>query len=85
MQLFQCSYCQHPIYFDNTQCTVCQHHLGFDAQYMHMLALQPGQRAGEFVEAVTQRLTVFARIISIRSVTGLFRLTVRSSFVRPAV
>lgn len=61
MQLFQCSYCQHPIYFDNTQCTVCQHHLGFDAQYMHMLALQPGQRAGEFVEAVTQKAYRFCQ------------------------
>jgi hypothetical protein len=40
MQLFACSHCHQPVYFDNYYCTACQHILGFDARKMQMVALQ---------------------------------------------
>lgn len=40
MHIFNCSACQHPVYFDNLSCTACGHKLGFDAQKMDMVALQ---------------------------------------------
>lgn len=45
MQLFQCSQCWQPIYFDNTQCTSCGALLGFDAQQMKMVALRASATA----------------------------------------
>lgn len=40
MQLFECSNCHQPVYFDNNYCTACQHILGFDSTQMQMVALQ---------------------------------------------
>lgn len=40
MQLFQCSHCGQPVYFDNTFCASCGNQLGFDSTQLNMLSLQ---------------------------------------------
>lgn len=55
MQLFQCSYCTQPVYFDNYSCTHCQHVLGFDAKHTQMLALTGPNAVGAFTETQTQK------------------------------
>ncbi len=40
MQIFECTHCHQPVYFDNNFCTACQHVLGFDPVEMKMLSLE---------------------------------------------
>ena len=42
MQLFKCTHCSSPIYFENTQCGNCGSSLGFLPESMHPVALSPG-------------------------------------------
>ena len=53
MQLFGCSNCSQPVYFDNNYCTACQHILGFDAQKMQMVALQGVNQDAVFTDPST--------------------------------
>ena len=55
MQLFQCSCCQQPVYFDNCICMHCQHILGFDAKKQQMLALTGPNTVWAFTETQTQK------------------------------
>lgn len=54
MQLFECSNCHQPVYFDNNYCTACQHVLGFDAKQMQMVALEGSEDAAIWTEPSSQ-------------------------------
>lgn len=43
MQIFKCTHCEQPVYFDNNLCTACDHVLGFDPVKMKILALVANQ------------------------------------------
>ena len=55
MQLFKCTHCNQPVYFDNYFCTSCHHQLGFDVQQMAMVALTPLENEQVLEEAQTQK------------------------------
>ncbi|GAA5558270.1 uncharacterized protein Rv2568c [Acinetobacter schindleri] len=54
MQLFKCSHCHQPVYFDNNYCTACQHLLGFDSSTMLMVALESNADGSILTEPDTQ-------------------------------
>ena len=54
MQLFECSNCHQPVYFDNNYCTSCQHVLGFDAKQMQMVALEGSEDTAIWTEPSSQ-------------------------------
>lgn len=44
MQLFKCTQCASPIYFENTFCGTCGSSLGFLAEEMQLIAFNPGEK-----------------------------------------
>ena len=52
MQIFECTNCTHPVYFDNIVCIKCQYQLGFDSKNIKMISLYQDQ-SGQYKEAAT--------------------------------
>jgi hypothetical protein len=56
MQIFKCTSCAHPVYFDNLSCTACGHELGFDCDGMQMVALAPSlEQPSVLIDPATQQ------------------------------